>query len=214
MNEPASQYFIIDQSGLDYLASHDERLGALIAKTGPINRRIYPDPFTGLIRAITGQQISGKAHDAIWTRLVSSHAPFEPAKIASLPINELQTCGISKNKAEYLAHIAKFFESGELNSASLAAMDDNTLLDTLTRLRGVGRWTAEMTLIFTFQRPDVLSFDDLGIRRGMCRLYGYENLTRQVFCQHRQTYAPYATLAGMYLWEAAKGPAKKQTASR
>lgn len=203
--------FVCPAAGLAWLAAKDQKLGAFIEATGPLGRRIYPDPFTGLCRAIIGQQISGKALNSIWARYRAAFAPLTPEQILSQPLEALRACGISQRKAEYLRGIAAAFASGAISANALAQMDDESLIEALGALRGVGRWTAEMLLIFTFQRQNVLSFADLGIRTGMCQLYGYDSLDRERFLAHRENYAPYGTIAAFYLWEAA---AQKKAALR
>lgn len=197
------RFFSYNQEDLAGLMARDRELAKTIETIGPIKRRIYPDPFSALLRAIIGQQISSKAQDAIWSRFLDMFKPLNARKIAAVEPERLKTCGTSLRKAKYMQGIAKAFASGLLDSAQMANMEDDRLASLLTQLPGVGKWTAEMLLIFTFQRPNVLSFGDLAIRRGMMRLYGHETITPEIFKMHKQCYSPNATLAGMYLWEVA-----------
>lgn len=184
------------------LASRDRALAKVIARAGSLRRRIYPDPFTGLARSILSQQISSKARDAIWQRLAQKFAPIHARDFAKLDLEEIAACGVSRRKAQCLLGIAAAFAAGELDAEKLAAMDDEEMINKLAALPGIGRWTAEMLLIFTFQRPNVLSFTDGGLRRAIRKLYGYD-LTRARHNELCQLYSPYCTLASFYLWEVA-----------
>lgn len=206
MNDRTEAEWRIDENdAIESLGERAPALGRIIRQIGPLRRKIYPDPFIGLLRAIIGQQISGKAHDAIWERFQARFCPLTPERIAAVAPEEIRKAGVSLPRARYLARIAAAFASGSLKAESLAAMSDDELMQTLGSLAGVGQWTVEMLLIFTFQRPDILSYRDLGIRRGLSRLYGYGELTPEQFRKHRECYRPHGTLASLYLWEIAAG---------
>lgn len=203
--DAASEFFAYGRKQTGWLGSRDPVLGKFIEKTGEIKRRIYPDAFTGLARAIIGQQISSGAQAAIWARFTEKFNPSECAMLACAEPAAIRGCGISMRKAKFITNLAQEFASGALSHAGLAELDDRALEDRLTALPGVGKWTAEMLLIFTFQRQNILSYGDLAIRRGICRLYGYEKLTRKQFDAHFAIYSPWATVASFYIWEAAAG---------
>lgn len=188
------------------MAGRDALLGRIIEIIGPIRRRIWPEPYAALLRAIIGQQISGKAQDAIWNRFCAAFPHFDARLLAQAEPERICACGLSRRKAAYMQGAARAFASGEISSGNLAQMSDEELQRALGALPGVGPWTVEMLLIFTFQRPDVLSFGDLAIKRSLRRLYGHETITREIFAEHCRRYSPGATLAGMYLWEMAKLP--------
>ena len=187
---------------IEYLSARDPAMGALIARVGPIEREAGGDPFAQLISSILSQQISGKAAQTIKARLCERcGGALLPAALDRLEEAEIQQCGVSFRKASYLKGIARAAVCGEIDFAALPAMEDEAVIRTLTTLRGVGRWTAEMLLIFALMRPDVLSYDDLGIQRGLGRLYGIDRkLTRQEFARCKARYSPYATVASFYLW--------------
>lgn len=193
------------QEAREYLKKRDKRLGRFMDLAGEIRRATRPDPFQGLAHAIIGQQISGKAHDSIWKRFVEMIHPLTPGNVCICPQDTLKSCGISMRKAGYIQGIAREFACGSLNNQQLSAMADDELLKKLSSLRGVGPWTAEMLLIFTFRRPNVISFGDYAILRGMRMLYGHKEITREIFEKHRARYEPYATVASLYLWELAGG---------
>ena len=157
-----------------------------LARRDPVMRRLvrrYPgaslkrrsDAFTALARAITGQQISVKAADAIWRRFVALAAPaqatkafprLEPALVAAVPVAGLRAAGYSERKAAYVADLAAHFASGRLDPLRWRTLDDEALIAALVDVRGIGRWTAEMFLIFHELRPDVFPVDDLGRAQG------------------------------------------------
>lgn len=196
-------FFEYSQEQLDWLADRDPILGKAMKATGIIKRKIWPDSFLALLHAIMGQQVSSKVQEAIWQRFQTLFAPVYPEKIAALAPEALKVCGISLRKAGYIQGIAQAFAEGRLEREALAAMDDESLAAALTKLPGIGRWTVEMLLIFTFQRQNILSFGDLAIRRGMAMVYGYSKVTREIFNRHFELYSPYASLASLYLWEIA-----------
>ena len=193
------QFFRYGSTETDYLAARDPVLGAAIARIGHIDRVVIPDLFAALINSIAGQQISGKALATVWARL----GEITPAAVLAAGEDDFRACGLSGRKAGYMLASARAVQDGTLPIHRLVEKSDEEIIRTLTALPGVGRWTAEMLLIFSLERPDVLAFDDFGIRKGMCRLYGLDELTRAQFAVYRARYAPYATVAGLYLWEIA-----------
>lgn len=187
----------------EWLATRDGRMAWAISLIGPISRSCRPDPFSGLVHAITGQQISGQAHASIWNRLISLLGVVEPASLLACTESELRSCGLSTRKIEYIHAIAAAFQGGKLNAEKLCQMEDKELYAKLTSLRGIGPWTVEMLLIFTFARKNIISFADLGIRRGLMRLHDLRELDEGTFQSFRQLYAPCNTAASLYLWEIA-----------
>ena len=129
-----------------------------------------------------------------------------PENLLAAGEERLRACGFSGRKANYMLSAARAVEDGTLDIHSLVEKSDEEIIRELTVLPGVGRWTAEMLLTFSLQRPDVLAYDDFGIRKGMCRLYGLDSLTKQQFAGYRARYAPHATVAALYLWHIATEP--------
>ena len=197
------KYFAYGKTETDYLTERDPVLGAAIARIGHIDREVIPNLFTALVNSIAGQQISGKALATVWARLCDRLGEITPETILAEGEDGLRACGMSGRKAGYMLAAAHAVQDGTINIHSLVDKSDDEIIKTLTALPGVGRWTAEMLLIFSLERPDVFAFDDFGIRKGLCRLYGLEELTRVQFEEYRARYAPYATVAGLYLWEIA-----------
>lgn len=193
-------FFEYGSKETEYLSSRDAMLGEAIGKIGMIRREVNPDLFSMLINSIVGQQISGKAAETVWNRLLSLCGDITPGKIGKLDLTEIQSCGMSMRKAGYIMGIANAARDGSVDFNALAAMNDREIINTLTKLNGVGVWTVEMLLIFSLGRPDIISFNDFGIRKGMMKLYGLEKLTKEIFGEYRQRYTPYGTTASFYLW--------------
>lgn len=209
--------FEYGQRELDYLSARDATLGAAIAQIGPIERTVMPDLFTALVNSIVAQQISSKALDTVWKRLVTLTGEVAPQNIHNCPEAALQQCGMTFRKAANIKAVAAQVVNGDLDLASLEAMPDETVCRELTQLKGVGQWTAEMLLIFCLKRPDVVSYGDLAILRGMRMLYRHRQITPKLFTKYRKRYAPYGSTASLYLWAIAGGalpdlhdPAAKQ----
>lgn len=199
-------YFHYGKAETDYLAARDPVLGAAIDRIGHIDREVFPDLFEALINSIAGQQISGKALQTVWKRLCDAVGAVTPENLLAAGEERLRDCGFSGRKANYMLSAARAVEDGTLDIHSLVEKSDEEIIRELTVLPGVGRWTAEMLLTFSLQRPDVLAYDDFGIRKGMCRLYGLDSLTKQQFAEYRARYAPHATVAALYLWHIATEP--------
>lgn len=193
-------YFKYGKTEIDYLKSRDERLAQVIEMTGIPDYEVIPDIFAALVNCIIGQQISIKAADTIWQRLNERLGEISPAAIYKTPLEDLKQAGISERKASYIKDAAEKIISGEFDIGILHTLSDNEVCERLSSLRGVGTWTAEMILIFSMERSDVLCFEDFGIRRGICRLYGLESIDGEAFKYYRQLYSPYGTAASFYLW--------------
>ncbi len=194
------RYFPYGETETAYLAGRDKRLAEAIDRIGPLERRVNPDLFAALVEAILGQQISTAAARTVRARLLAKAGAFTPEALIACPPEELQSCGISFRKAGYLRSAAQAVRSGALDIPALANLTDEQVIEALTRLPGIGRWTGEMLLIFSLMRPNVVSYGDLGIRRGMMRLYRHKELPRERFQRYCRRYAPYGSTASLYLW--------------
>ena len=166
-----------------------------------IEREVTPDLFTALISSIASQQISAKAAETVWARMEDRFGAITPATIASATVEAIQQCGMSLRKAGYIRGIGVAVTEGHLDLPGLRDLPDSEVIARLSALKGVGTWTAEMILIFSLERPDVVSWDDLAIRRGMMTLYGKTTLARAEFEKYRKRYSPYGSVASLYLWE-------------
>lgn len=194
------QYFEYGLQEIEYLKRRDKKLGAAIDQIGIIRREITPDPLEALLFSVVSQQISKKAALTVWQRFcaLGEIAPQSPAQ---LELAQIQGCGMSARKARYIQGIIAAVQEGRLDFSSLKTQTDEEIIRQLSSLPGVGTWTAEMLLIFSFGRPDVLSYKDLAIRRGMRKLYDLPELSQKEFDRYRKKYSPYGSVASLYLWE-------------
>lgn len=205
MEQPLMEYVQIDPVALEHLARRDKRLGAVIAALGEIQRRREPRLFHSLIRAVVGQQISTKAQEAIYGRMLAGIPSFTPAALASLPAEELRAFGLSGPKTAYIHDIAARIAAKEVDLDQLAVLSDKEVEAALVALKGIGPWTAEMLMLFSMGRPDIFSFLDLGIHRGLRMIYRKKEITPAFFETLRRRYAPYGSAASLYIWAVAGG---------
>ncbi|NLD68634.1 MAG: DNA-3-methyladenine glycosylase 2 family protein [Limnobacter sp.] len=183
------------------LCSRDAVMARLIPACGPIHLVARGDPFTTLARAIVGQQISVKAAASVWNRFDAACRQVSPQRVARMRIETLRGCGLSQRKAEYVKDLARHFVSGEVDPSHWPERDDESIIEELVAVRGIGRWTAEMFLIFNLLRPDVLPVDDLGLVRGIEKNYrNGESVSRTEARQIGESWRPWRTVATWYLW--------------
>lgn len=199
------QYLEYGEVETTYLKQKDPVLGKAIDEIGHVYREVIPDMFMALINSIIGQQISTKAQQTVWLRFLDMFEPVIPENIAALPVEMIQTCGISMRKASYIKEIAANIIDGSLNLDELQTMSDEDICKRLSQLKGIGRWTAEMLLIFSMQRMDVMSNDDIAIIRGLRMLYRHRKITPELFAKYKRRFSPYATVASLYLWSISHG---------
>lgn len=183
------------------LAAADPVMAALIARYPDARLANRGDPFQTLARAIVGQQISVKAADSVWARFAEYAHHVTPEQVATLEPDALSACGLSRRKAEYLRDLAGHFVDGRVVPARWTHMDDETVIAELIDVRGIGRWTAEMFLIFNLRRPDVWPVDDIGLQKAVALHYlNNERPTPGVLRRHGERHAPWRTVATWYLW--------------
>ena len=199
------QIFRYGDAETAYLRSRDEKLGEVIDAIGPIRREVYPDLFSALVHSIVGQQISAKAQITIWERMKGGLGEITPQAVSTRTVAEIQSFGITFKKAAHIRDAAARVLDGRLDIDALYGKTDAEFCRELIALDGVGVWTAEMLLLFSMQRPDVLSYGDLGILRGMRMLYHHEKITKELFEECRRRYSPYSSVASLYLWAVSSG---------
>ena len=193
-------YFEYGEKEIGYLCKKDKKLCAAIEQIGTIKRKVNPDPFSALVESVIAQQISGKAAATVSDKL-DVLCGLKADRIHSMTAEEIQACGMSMRKAGYIKNIADAAVTGAVDFDKLKYRTDQDVIEILTKLNGVGVWTAEMLLIFSLMRPDVVSYGDLAIRRGMMGLYGHKELPKERFLRYAKRYSPYGTVASLYLWE-------------
>ena len=188
-----------------HLAKRDRVMKKLIPQFGEARLQSRGDAFTTLARSIVGQQISVKAAQSVWDRFVAvvggPPTHLAPAAVLVQDIPALRSAGLSARKAEYLTDLAKHFVSGAVHVPLWQQMDDEAIIDELVAIRGIGRWTAEMFLIFHLMRPDVMPLDDLGLIKGIS--HGYfsgEPVSRAEAREVGEAWAPYRSVATWYIW--------------
>lgn len=165
--------------------------------------RARADGFYTLVRAVVGQQISVKAADAIWNRLVAKVKPLTPEKLGRTRIDTLRALGLSAQKAAYARNVAKFFAENRVTADYWAARSDAEVIQELTSIKGIGSWTAEMFLIFHLTRPDVFPIKDLAVLKAIDTHYtGGKRLTNKEYLAMAERWAPYRSVATWYLWRA------------
>lgn len=189
---------------MHHLSEADPVLGSFIADIGPITRSADEDLFSSVVRHIIGQQISIAAQATIWQRMNNELHQINAATLSSTSVEALQKLGMTFRKAHYIHEYASSVNDGRFDLEALAAMDDEQAIAALMSLKGIGRWTAEMILLFGMRRADIVSFGDLAIIRGMKHLYGLEEVDRPLFDLYRSRYSPYGSVASLYLWAASK----------
>ncbi len=187
------------------LARRDPVLRRLRAEYPDITLRRRSDAFTTLARAITGQQISVKAAQSIWNRVLTA-ASGKPGRLAApailaLDFDALRGCGLTQRKTEYIRDLATKFLDGHIHPRRWKAMDDEAVIAELVAVKGIGRWTAEMFLMFNLLRPDVLPVDDIGLQNAVALHYnGGERLLLSDLRAIGDTWAPWRSVATLYLW--------------
>ena len=197
------EVFKYGRAEIEHLKKKDRKLGLAIDRIGMIERRVIPDLFAALVNSIVAQQISAKAAVTVWKKLVERCGEITPRAVSAVDAESIRQCGLSLRKASYIKGIGEAVAQGELDLSELSALPDDEVIRRLSSVPGIGAWTAEMLLIFSLQRPNVVSRGDLGIQRGMMRLYGIDRVDRAAFEKHRKRYAPYGTVASLYLWKVA-----------
>ncbi len=192
--------FSYGQIEIEHLKKRDRKLGAAIDRIGMIERPVFPDLFAGLIRIIIGQQISRKAAETVWDNLRETVSEITPETIFNTDIADIQKCGLSFRKAGYIKGIATAISCGEIDLLKFPRMTDDEIIKKLSSLPGVGIWTAEMFLLFCLCRPDIVSWEDLAIRRGMMNLYRLKKISKEQFKKYCRRYSPYGSVASLYIW--------------
>ena len=184
------------------LIKHDRILKRLIPKYGSGFLVTRGDAFTTLARAIVGQQISVAAAQSVWNKvLLAAKKKVSPKNILALSVEELRAAGLSGRKVEYIRDLAEHFDSGRLHARQWKGMDDESVIKELTAIRGIGRWTAEMFLIFNMVRPDILPLDDVGLIRAISLNYfSGEPVSRHEAREVAANWAPWRTVATWYMW--------------
>ena len=184
-----------------HLMKKDRVMKRIIPQHGDACLRTRGDAFTTLARSIVGQQISVKAAQSVWDRFAALPKRMSAAHVLKLKVDEMRAAGLSARKVEYLVDLALHFDSGAIRVAAWKSMDDEAIIAELTGIRGIGRWTAEMFLIFHLMRPNVLPLDDIGLINGISHNYfSGESVSRSDAREVAAAWAPYCSVATWYIW--------------
>ena len=198
-------YFAYGETELSYLRQKDKRLGEVIDRIGHIDRAVDPDLFSSVVHHIIGQQISTKAQETIWRRCRDALGAVNAGTSRAAGVPGLQSLGMTFRKAEYITDFAEKVHTGAFDPDAVEHMSDEDAIRALSSLKGIGVWTAEMILLFCLQRPDIFSFDDLAIQRGLRMVYHHRKIDRKLFEKYRRRFHPYCSVASLYLWAVAGG---------
>ena len=174
-------------------------------KIGQIEREVDADLFSSVVHHIIGQQISTKAQATIWQRMRETLGTVDAEHILAAGVPQLQSLGMTFRKAEYITDFAQKIQNGEFDLEGIWQKPDEEAIRELSSLKGIGVWTAEMILLFCMQRPNVFSYDDLAIQRGLRMLYHHRKIDRKLFEKYRKRFTPYCSVASLYLWAIAGG---------
>lgn len=198
-------YFQYGDRETEYLKAKDKVLGEVIERIGPVYREVDPNLFSSVVHHIIGQQISTKAQATIWSRMRETYGEVNCENILKAELTELQSLGMTFRKAEYIKDFAEKVEKGEFDPGEIELLPDDEAIKRLVSLKGIGVWTAEMILLFCLQRPNIFSFDDLAIKRGLRMVYHHRDINKKLFEKYRRRFSPYCSVASLYLWAAAGG---------
>ena len=183
------------------LSKHDRVMGDFIEEYHDASLRSRGSAFETLLRAIVGQQISVKAAQAVWNRFEERVGSVSTDSVLSVSPAALQQCGLSRQKVEYIMDLARHFESGAINPRRFKTLGDEELIESLCDVRGIGRWTAEMFLIFHLRRPDVYPLQDIGLIRAVEKYYlAGEKARKGQVSEIGERWRPWRTVATWYLW--------------
>jgi len=197
-----------------HLMDKDRVMKRLIPQAGASHLQVRGDAFGTLARSIVGQQISVKAAHTVWHRFAALLPEITPSQVLLLKVDAMRTAGLSARKVEYLVDLSLHFDNGRLHAADWHAMDDEAIIAELVAIRGIGRWTAEMFLLFYLLRPNVLPLDDVGLINGISKSYfSGEAVSRNVAREVAAPWAPFCSVATWYIWRSLDAPASPVAAA-
>lgn len=198
-------YFEYGEKEISYLRQKDARLREVIDRIGHIYRETDAELFSSVIHHIIGQQISTKAQATIWRRMQETLGEINAQTVCNAGTQRLQSLGMTYRKAEYIMDFAQKVHEGAFDLEAVEYMNDEAAVQELSRLKGIGVWTAEMILLFCLKRPDVFSYDDFAVQRGLRMVYRHREINRKLFEKYRRRFSPYGSVASLYLWAVAGG---------
>ena len=185
----------------DHLMKKDRVMRRLVPKFIGASIETRGEPFVTLARSVVGQQISVKAAQSVWGRFSALMKTVNPRAVSKLTVEDMRAAGLSGRKVEYIKDLADYFQTGKVSVKQWDAMEDEAIIAELIAIRGIGRWTAEMFLMFYLRRPDVLPLDDVGLLNGISKLYfSDEPVSRSEVRDLARAWEPYRSVATWYIW--------------
>ncbi len=185
----------------DHLMKKDRVMRRLVPKFIGASIETRGEPFVTLARSVVGQQISVKAAQSVWDRFSALMKTVNPRAVSKLTVEDMRAAGLSGRKVEYIKDLADYFQTGKVSVKQWDAMEDEAIIAELITIRGIGRWTAEMFLMFYLRRPDVLPLDDVGLLNGISKLYfSDEPVSRSEVRDLARAWEPYRSVATWYIW--------------
>ena len=198
-------YFAYGEKETAYLKKKDKRMAEVIDRIGHVERKVDTDLFSAVVHHIVGQQISTKAQETIWQRMLSAVGEVNAETVLAAGVPKLQSLGMTFRKAEYITDFAEKVHTGAFDLEGIWRKSDEEAIRELSSLKGIGVWTAEMLLLFCLQRPNVFSYGDLAILRGMRMVYRHKEIDRARFERYRKRFSPYCSIASLYFWAVSGG---------
>ena len=183
-----------------YVAGKDPVMKELVERFGRLEIRVSGDIFADLVSDIVGQMLSNRVAEVIVGRLRALAGGLTPEKLLAKTLEEIKNCGISARKAEYILALSRDVKEGKYDFSRLDSMTDGEAIAYLMKIKGVGRWTAEMIAEFSLGRKDIFSYDDMALRNGIVKAHGFKTLSKKRFERLRKKYSPYASVASLYYY--------------
>ncbi len=183
-----------------YVAGKDPVMKELVERFGRLEIRVSGDIFADLVCNIVGQMLSNKVAEVIVGRLRALSGGLTPEKLLAKTAEEIKNCGMSARKAEYILALSRDVKEGKYDFSRLDSMTDGEAIAYLMKIKGVGRWTAEMIAEFSLGRKDIFSYDDMALRNGIVKAHGFKTLSKKRFERLRKKYSPYASVASLYYY--------------
>lgn len=183
-----------------YVAGKDPVMNELVERFGRLEIRVSGDIFADLVSDIVGQMLSNRVAEVIVGRLRALTGGLTPEKLLAKTLEEIKNCGMSARKAEYILALSRDVKEGKYDFSRLDSMTDGEAIAYLMKIKGVGRWTAEMIAEFSLGRKDIFSYDDMALRNGIVKAHGFKTLSKKRFERLRKKYSPYASVASLYYY--------------
>lgn len=198
-------YFQYGEKEIEYLKSKDKKLAEVIDKLGHLYRPVNHDLFSSIVYSIIGQQISTKAQQTIWNKMVNEMGKINSETLISAGKEKIQSFGMTFKKADYILKFAEKVQCKDIDLDSLSNKSDEEIIKELSSLDGIGVWTVEMILLHCLERPNILSYGDLAIIKGMKMVYHHKEIDKKRFERYRKRFSPYGSVASIYFWAVAGG---------